>query len=108
MDFMFGGGFYLYGGTNGGKAICISACDDNQNSADTSAFTGNAIGALMYSFFKAVKSAYEPTNGDLLDNMRNTIRKVRQEQGLEAPFASPTSQVNLISTTNLNYAYMYS
>nr|GEX42435.1 hypothetical protein [Tanacetum cinerariifolium] len=26
----------LYGGTSGGRAICISACDDHQNSADTS------------------------------------------------------------------------
>lgn len=25
-----------YGGTSGGRAICISACDDHQNSADTS------------------------------------------------------------------------
>ncbi|KVG79172.1 Peptidase C14, caspase catalytic [Cynara cardunculus var. scolymus] len=29
-------------GTSGGKALCISACADDQNSADTSAFTGNA------------------------------------------------------------------
>nr|GEV56024.1 hypothetical protein [Tanacetum cinerariifolium] len=35
-----------YKGTRGGKAVCISACADNQNSADTSAFTGNAIGYL--------------------------------------------------------------
>ncbi|GKD04513.1 hypothetical protein Tco_1179487 [Tanacetum coccineum] len=26
----------LYGGASGGRAICISACDDHQNSADTS------------------------------------------------------------------------
>ncbi|GJT05053.1 probable CDP-diacylglycerol--inositol 3-phosphatidyltransferase 2 [Tanacetum coccineum] len=37
--------------------IRISACDDHQNSADTSAFTGTSIGALTYSFIQAVQRA---------------------------------------------------
>lgn len=81
-----------YGGTSGGKAICISACDDHQNSADTSAFTGNAIGALTYSFIQAVQSARKLTYGDLLDNMRKIVREAQEQQGLNAPFASSTSQ----------------
>ncbi|KAJ0681828.1 putative transcription regulator A20-like family [Helianthus annuus] len=77
---------------HGGKAICISACDDHQYSADTSAFTGNAIGALTYSFTNAVKSARNLTYGDLLDNMRKIVRRAQQEQGIDAPFGSKTSQ----------------
>lgn len=81
-----------YGGTSGGKAICISACDDHQNSADTSAFTGNSIGALTYSFIQAVQSARKLSYGDLLDNMRKIVHDAHQRQGLNAPFASSTSQ----------------
>ncbi|KAI3715830.1 hypothetical protein L6452_22818 [Arctium lappa] len=81
-----------YGGTSGGKAICISACDDHQNSADTSAFTGNSIGALTYSFIQAVQSARKLSYGDLLDNMRKIVLNAHQRQGLNAPFASSTSQ----------------
>ncbi|XP_071715359.1 metacaspase-3-like [Rutidosis leptorrhynchoides] len=96
------GGFYKwedhnshvssFKGTRGGKAICISACDDHQNSADTSAFTGNAIGVLTYSFVQAVQSAGELTYGDLLDNMRKLVREAQEQEGQNAPFASSTSQ----------------
>nr|GEV63981.1 hypothetical protein [Tanacetum cinerariifolium] len=86
-----------YGGTSGGKAICISACDDHQNSADTSVFTGNAIGALTYSFVQAVQSERKLTYGDLLDNMSKVVREAQQQQGLNAPFASSTSQEPQIS-----------
>ncbi|GJT00507.1 hypothetical protein Tco_0821676 [Tanacetum coccineum] len=58
-----------------------------------SAFTGNAIGALTYSFVQAVQSARKLTYGDLLDNMRKVVREAQQQQGLNAPFASSTSQV---------------
>ncbi|KAK9060301.1 hypothetical protein SSX86_021005 [Deinandra increscens subsp. villosa] len=81
-----------YGVTSGGKAICISACDDHQNSADTQAFTGNTIGALTYSFIQAVKNAHELTYGDLLDNMRKKISEAQQGQGINAQFASSSSQ----------------
>nr|XP_043626951.1 metacaspase-3-like [Erigeron canadensis] len=88
-----------YGGTNGGKAICISACDDHQNSADTSAFTGNAIGALTYSFIQAVQSARKLTYGDLLENMRKVVREAQLRQGMNAPFASSTSQEPQLSSS---------
>ncbi|KAI7744216.1 hypothetical protein M8C21_019463, partial [Ambrosia artemisiifolia] len=84
---------------NGGKAICISACDDHQNSADTSAFTGNAIGALTYSFCNAVESANVLTYGDLLEKMRKLVREAQQRHGVNAPFASKTSQEPQLSCT---------
>ncbi|KAI7744213.1 hypothetical protein M8C21_019460, partial [Ambrosia artemisiifolia] len=83
----------------GGKAICISACDDHQNSADTSAFTGNAIGALTYSFCNAVESANVLTYGDLLEKMRKLVREAQQRHGVNAPFASKTSQEPQLSCT---------
>ncbi|GJU42962.1 putative, caspase-like domain protein [Tanacetum coccineum] len=88
-----------YGGTSGGRAICISACDDHQNSADTSAFTGTSIGALTYSFIQAVQSAHKLTYGDLLDNMRQIVRDAQERQGVNAPFASSTSQEPQLSSS---------
>ncbi|MFS7970710.1 hypothetical protein Hanom_Chr09g00824101 [Helianthus anomalus] len=60
---------------HGGKAICISACDDHQYSADTS--VSNAIGALTYSFTNAVKSARNLTYGDLLGGLVNPTKEMR-------------------------------
>nr|XP_043625972.1 metacaspase-3-like [Erigeron canadensis] len=104
------GGFYkwedhhpshvsAYGGTSGGKAICISACDDDQYSADTPVFTGSAIGALTYSFIQTVQTAHKLTYGDLLDNIRKVICEAQQRQGLNAPFASTPQEPQLSSST---------
>ncbi|KAI3815367.1 hypothetical protein L1987_15033 [Smallanthus sonchifolius] len=90
---------YQYGGTSGGKAICISACDDHQKSADTTAFTGNAVGALTYSFIQAVESTSNLTYGHLLDSMRKRVREAQQQQGLNAPFASSVSQEPQLSSS---------
>lgn len=57
------------------------------------AFTGNSIGALTYSFIQAVQSARKLTYGDLLDNMRQIVREAQEQQGVNAPFESSTSQV---------------
>ncbi|KAI3675850.1 hypothetical protein L1987_85446 [Smallanthus sonchifolius] len=54
-------------GTRGGKAVCISACGDDQNSADTSAFTGNPIGALTYSFIQTIETESKLTYGRSLN-----------------------------------------
>ncbi|KAK1414628.1 hypothetical protein QVD17_30377 [Tagetes erecta] len=88
-----------YGGTSGGKAICISACDDHQNAADTPAFTGNVIGALTYSFIQVVEKSWNLTYGDLLDNMRKIVRDEQKRQGLDAPFASNKSQEPQLSSS---------
>ncbi|KAD2393050.1 hypothetical protein E3N88_40027 [Mikania micrantha] len=88
-----------YGGTSGGKAICISACDDHQNSADTSAFTGDVIGAFTYSFTQAVERGYNLTYGNLLDNIRKIIREAQQQVGINAPFESSTAQEPQLSSS---------
>ncbi|XWS54517.1 hypothetical protein CRYUN_Cryun10bG0096200 [Craigia yunnanensis] len=60
-------GFYIwedqrnplfYKGTSGGLAFSFSACDDNQTSADTTAFTGTntRTGAMTFSFIQAVQN----------------------------------------------------
>ncbi|XP_024964358.1 metacaspase-3-like [Cynara cardunculus var. scolymus] len=79
-------------GTSGGKALCISACADDQNSADTSAFTGNAVGALTFSFIQAMETESKLTYGRLLSSMRKKVCQAQQVVGRFAPFASSTSQ----------------
>ncbi|KAG8063179.1 hypothetical protein GUJ93_ZPchr0003g18358 [Zizania palustris] len=63
-------------GTSGGLAISISGCSDNQTSADSSGFPDEAagVGAMTYSFIKAVESEPGTTYGRLLSAMRATIR----------------------------------
>ncbi|KAJ6691146.1 METACASPASE-3 [Salix koriyanagi] len=64
-----------YKGTSGGLAFCISACDDNQTSVDTTALAGNAsTGALTYCFIQAVQNEPGLTYGRLLNSMRQVIR----------------------------------
>ncbi|WJX46573.1 hypothetical protein P8452_33361 [Trifolium repens] len=63
-----------YKGTKGGIAICISACDDDQVSVDTSALSGKEVtGALTYSFIQTVQNEPGLTYGHLLSTMRSTI-----------------------------------
>lgn len=78
--------------TRGGIALCFSACDDHQNSGDTTAFTGNAIGALTYSFIHAVENERKLTYGHMLTAMRNKVSEARRVLGINAPFASSKSQ----------------
>ncbi|KAE8668264.1 Metacaspase-1 [Hibiscus syriacus] len=69
----------VYKGTNGGLAISISACLDNQAAADTSAFTaGKMNGALTYVLAEILKKLPGPTYGDLFDLIRETIDNVNQ------------------------------
>ncbi|XP_023745827.1 metacaspase-1 isoform X2 [Lactuca sativa] len=79
-------------GTQGGKALCISACADNQNSADTSAFTGNAIGALTFSFIQVIETESKLTYGRLLSSIRKKVHYAQQMVGRFVPFASSMSQ----------------
>lgn len=92
-------GFYMWEehqltnkGTSGGRALCISACADHQNSADTSAFTGNAIGALTFSFIEAMETESKLTYGKLLNSMRRKVYLAQEVVGRIAPFASSKSQ----------------
>ncbi|XP_071725672.1 metacaspase-1-like [Rutidosis leptorrhynchoides] len=74
-------------GTRGGKAVCICACADDQNSADTSAFTGKAIGALTFSFIQAMETDTNLTYGRLLTSMRKKIYQAQQVVGRFTPMS---------------------
>ncbi|XP_027348400.1 metacaspase-3 [Abrus precatorius] len=64
-----------YNNVTRGLAICISACDVDQISVDTSALSGKAVtGALTYSFIQSVQNEPEVSYGRLLSVMRSTIR----------------------------------
>ncbi|MED6165460.1 hypothetical protein PIB30_099761 [Stylosanthes scabra] len=68
----------IYKGTNGGLAICISACGDAQVSVDTSALNGREVtGALTYSLIKAMENEHGLTYGHLLNVMRSNIRATK-------------------------------
>ncbi|CAD6203882.1 unnamed protein product [Miscanthus lutarioriparius] len=61
---------------NGGLAISISGCSDDQKSADASGFSdeSSSIGAMTDSFIKAVEAEPGTTYGRLLSAMRTRIR----------------------------------
>ncbi|KAG8368663.1 hypothetical protein BUALT_Bualt15G0069200 [Buddleja alternifolia] len=84
-----------YKGTSGGLAISISACDDHQNSGDTTAF-GPATGALTYSFVQTLRQEPRLTYGRLLISMHNRIRAARDAIGLNsnAPHLSQEPQLS--------------
>ncbi|XP_027162739.1 metacaspase-1-like [Coffea eugenioides] len=62
-----------YKGTSGGKAICFSACEDDQQAADTSAFSPEIVGAMTFTFIKAVVENKEITYHGILDSIHNAI-----------------------------------
>ncbi|CAI0401924.1 unnamed protein product [Linum tenue] len=70
--------YYATKDTNGGLAICFSACNDDETSADTTAMTGNiSTGALTYSFIQAVHNEPGLSYGRLLTAMRQAIQLAR-------------------------------
>ncbi|KAG9451485.1 hypothetical protein H6P81_011450 [Aristolochia fimbriata] len=78
-----------YKGTKGGLAISFSSCDDNQTSADTSAFSINTTtGAMTYCFIQAVESQPGVTYGRLLNVMRSSIREAQANIRTSGPIAS--------------------
>eukprot|EP00257_Ricinus_communis_P025921 XP_025013335.1 metacaspase-1 [Ricinus communis] len=65
--------------TNGGLAISIGACEDNQMAADTSAFGGNGMnGALTYILVEIARKHPGPTYGDLINMIHETIDAVNK------------------------------
>ncbi|EPS63992.1 hypothetical protein M569_10790, partial [Genlisea aurea] len=73
-----------YKGTSGGFAISFSACDDHQNSGDTTAFTGSDIGALTYSFIQALRQNSRVTYAHMLTTIRQKIGQARKEMGFDS------------------------
>ncbi|KAI3827853.1 hypothetical protein L1987_01940 [Smallanthus sonchifolius] len=66
----------VYKGTSGGHAISISACEDNQLAADTSAFSDSGKqmeGAMTYTFKKALVENPSVTYAGLLASMHKDI-----------------------------------
>ena len=57
------------------------------------AFTGNAIGALTFSFIQAMETESKLTYGRLLSSMRKKVFQAQQVVGRFAQFASSMSQV---------------
>ncbi|OWM63606.1 hypothetical protein CDL15_Pgr008149 [Punica granatum] len=90
-----------YRGTNGGVAICISACDDHETSADTSAFLVDTVtGAMTFSFIQAMAnySSGHPTYGHLLNAMRTAIRQAKAGDGYREPAAGSMQEPQLSSS----------
>ncbi|MFS7985702.1 hypothetical protein Hanom_Chr11g01001681 [Helianthus anomalus] len=86
-------------GTRGGKAVCISACADDQYSGDTSAFTGKAIGALTFSFIQTIENERKLTYGALLTSMRKKVNHAQQVVSRFMPCASSMPQEPQLSSS---------
>ena len=85
----------IYKGTRGGLAVCFSACDDDQSSARTSAFTGKMAGALTFSFTHTVHNEPVLTYGRLLNAMRSSFRKNNQSN--QEPLLSSSARFDVYS-----------
>ncbi|GAB4853312.1 hypothetical protein Ancab_017491 [Ancistrocladus abbreviatus] len=60
--------------TSGGRAICFSACHDDQMAADTSAFSKKGMsGAMTHCFIHAIENNPNLTYYDLLTTMHENI-----------------------------------
>ncbi|XP_022002507.1 metacaspase-1 isoform X1 [Helianthus annuus] len=72
----------VYKGTSGGHAISISACEDNQLAADTSAFSdcGKQMeGAMTYTFKKALMEKPRVSYAGLLASMHKDILTAKEK-----------------------------
>lgn len=75
--------------TDGGLAVCLSACGDDQLAADTSAFTQNEMaGALTCALIKAVNDTRGLTYGTLLEKVHETFESFNNERILGSKFLS--------------------
>ncbi|XP_057978367.1 metacaspase-1-like isoform X2 [Malania oleifera] len=74
-------------GTNGGLAICFSACRDDQIAADTTAFSKKSMsGALTSSFITTIKENPGITYGHLLKMIQEAIDKVNKRRCFKFTF----------------------
>ncbi|CAL1402714.1 unnamed protein product [Linum trigynum] len=62
--------------TDGGLAICISACEDSELAVDTSAFGKGMSGAMTYILVEVVKQFPSPTYGDLMELIHEALAEV--------------------------------
>ncbi|WCJ18723.1 metacaspase 1 [Euphorbia peplus] len=87
--------------TNGGLAISISACEDNEMAADTSAFsTGKGMnGALTYILIEILKQSppdERPTYADLIEMIHQTIDYVNKSGCLPVRIIRSICHTNLL------------
>ncbi|XP_047155662.1 metacaspase-3-like isoform X2 [Vigna umbellata] len=66
--------------TNGGVAICLSACDDAQVAADTAAFEDKYNGIMTYFFSKIIRAHPQITYGSLLEKMHEELGQIHQSR----------------------------
>ncbi|KAA8545613.1 hypothetical protein F0562_020397 [Nyssa sinensis] len=88
-----------YKGTSGGMAFCFSACDDDQNSGETTLFTGEPISVLTNSFIRTLENEPRLTYGNLLYSMRKNIFEAQNEARRRDPHLSFESQEPLLSSS---------
>ncbi|XP_023750739.1 metacaspase-1 [Lactuca sativa] len=103
----------VYKGTNGGLAISISACEDNQLAADTSAFSESGKqmeGAMTHTFRKALSDNSKATYASVLSSMHDNILAVKKKKfSLSGLFHRERLQEPLLSSSeefNLNEAFV--
>ncbi|XP_060167877.1 metacaspase-1-like [Lycium barbarum] len=89
-------------GTSGGRAIGFSACRDNQLAAETSALSDEKtmMGAMTYTFIKALSENTNITYQGLLDYMHNEIENVNKARcPLLKPFQGKIDQEPMLSSS---------
>ncbi|KAI3439273.1 uncharacterized protein J3R85_005003, partial [Psidium guajava] len=78
-----------YKGTNGGRAICLSACADEEMAADTSALYGKAMsGAMTSSFIRAIREKPVVTYKQLLKAMQDVVDEANKSNCLNSAILS--------------------
>ncbi|MCH82628.1 metacaspase-1-like, partial [Trifolium medium] len=67
--------------TNGGTAICFSACEDSQLAADTAAFGGKEMnGVMTYLLTKIIREHPGITYASLLEKLHEDIAKIQRSK----------------------------
>ncbi|KAL7585792.1 hypothetical protein Lser_V15G46018 [Lactuca serriola] len=102
-----------YKGTNGGLAISISACEDNQLAADTSAFSESGKqmeGAMTHTFRKAFSENSKATYANVLSSMHDNILAAKKKNfSISRLFHRERLQEPLLSSSeefDLNEAFV--
>ncbi|XP_028800771.1 metacaspase-3-like isoform X2 [Neltuma alba] len=72
---------------NGGRAICISACEDHQMAVDTSAFRGKGMnGVMTYLFTKVIRKYPDITYRGVMEQMGKEIEEIMRNSCLPSFF----------------------
>ncbi|KAK1430265.1 hypothetical protein QVD17_12894 [Tagetes erecta] len=92
----------VYKGTRGGHAISISACEDDQLAADTTAFSEQMEGAMTYTFRKALTENARVSYAGLLASMHKDILAAKKKcLSLRGMFHRQRLQEPLLSSSEI-------